>query len=80
MIDWRSFPDPATPGFGPLLRTWRKTQGLSQEALARLLDISLTEVARWERGERSPVGLRPRQKPPRKSPILDRIQALRVSA
>lgn len=32
------------------IRKWRKKAGLSQEALARLADVSLFTVSRWERG------------------------------
>ena len=31
------------------IRKWRKKLGLSQEALARLADVSLFTVSRWER-------------------------------
>ncbi len=33
------------------IRKWRKQLGLSQEALARLADVSLFTVSRWERGK-----------------------------
>ncbi len=33
------------------IRKWRKKAGLSQEALARLADVSLFTVSRWERGK-----------------------------
>ena len=39
------------------IRSWRKEMGLSQEGLARLADISLFTVSRWERGTVAPSKL-----------------------
>ncbi len=39
---------------GQRLRTKRTKAGLTQEALARLLGVTVTTVARWERDEMTP--------------------------
>ena len=39
------------------IRKLRKKAGLSQEALARLADVSLFTVSRWERGRGGPSKL-----------------------
>jgi len=39
------------------IRRLRKKAGLSQEALARLADVSLFTVSRWERGGTEPSKL-----------------------
>ncbi len=36
---------------GPDLRTARKQLGLTQTGLARLLDVDVTTISRWERGD-----------------------------
>jgi transcriptional regulator with XRE-family HTH domain len=46
-------PRPGTP-LADKLVTRRTTQGLSQEAAARLLDIDPGTLARWESGRRMP--------------------------
>ena len=52
-------------GYNPLPRpsaigeqlVWRRTSlGISQKALAARLEVDPTTLARWERGERKPVG------------------------
>ena len=35
------------------LQSWRKQQGLSQEALSALLGVDVMTVSRWERGLRA---------------------------
>lgn len=39
------------------IRTWRKNHNLSQEKLARLLDMSTAAVVAWEGGTRRPPGI-----------------------
>jgi transcriptional regulator with XRE-family HTH domain len=39
---------------GANLRNWRKTRGLSQEALAELAEVHRTEIGLLERGKRDP--------------------------
>ena len=39
------------------IRTWRKKHNLSQEKLARLLDMSTAAVVAWEGGTRRPPGI-----------------------
>ena len=39
------------------IRKAREGAGLTQEALARELGVSLSAVCRWEQGVRSPTGL-----------------------
>lgn len=40
--------------FGARVRRYRKAAGYTQEALARVLGVSLFTVSRWERGENKP--------------------------
>ena len=40
-----------------MLKAVRSERGHSQEAVARLIGVTTTTVARWERGEISPTGL-----------------------
>jgi transcriptional regulator with XRE-family HTH domain len=40
--------------FGERLQRLRSERGLSQEALARAVDVSVRTVARWEAGESGP--------------------------
>lgn len=40
--------------FGVYIRTLRNGRGLSQEAVARRLDISTKQVSNWERGVNTP--------------------------
>lgn len=46
---------------GVLLRGYRVSAGLSQQALAVALDVSLGIVSKWERGENVPTYLRAQQ-------------------
>ena len=41
------------------LKTWRLSKGLSQAKLARLLNVTVMAVSRWERGVRSIPALLP---------------------
>lgn len=41
---------------GTLLRTLRRSAGLSQEAVAEALGVTRTSVCRYELGERRPTG------------------------
>jgi transcriptional regulator with XRE-family HTH domain len=36
------------------LRRWRKSQGYTQEHLARLVGVHLDSINRWEQGKRAP--------------------------
>ena len=46
----RSLPDP------PIRRLLRERVGVSQEAVAQMLDVSRPTVTRWESGRRTPRG------------------------
>lgn len=45
---------PAPEGFGSRLRRLRKQSGLTQPALARLVDVTKLTVWKWERGDARP--------------------------
>lgn len=45
----------ANPTFGTYLRAWRKGKGLTQEALAKKLEVSQGAVTDWEREESRPA-------------------------
>jgi transcriptional regulator with XRE-family HTH domain len=51
-------PLPAGNGWGERLLRRRTTLGLSQEASAKRLGLDPSTLARWERGEREPTGVR----------------------
>ena len=41
---------------GAKIKTWRTARGLSQEEMARRLDVDPSTLARWESGEQEPPG------------------------
>ena len=41
----------------PIIRTWRRRVGLTQEGLARALSLSFSTVSRWENGHVKPSKL-----------------------
>src|SRR3989442_5445261 len=41
----------------PIIRTWRRRVGLTQEGLARALSLSFSTVSRWENGHVKPSRL-----------------------
>jgi transcriptional regulator with XRE-family HTH domain len=45
----------ALPAWAAAVRRLRERLGLSQEGLARRLDLSLSEVRRWDQGKRGPA-------------------------
>ena len=44
-----------TASLGEKIKTYRRTLGLSQKALAKQLKIDPTTLARWEKGKGRPV-------------------------
>ena len=44
------------PEVGKFMKQWRKSQGLSQEELARVLRVSRATIANYENGDASPPG------------------------
>jgi transcriptional regulator with XRE-family HTH domain len=56
--------------FGELLKTYRKQQGLTQQQLARKLDIHQNTVGAWERGDYLPAA---------RGKILELARCLRLS-
>jgi transcriptional regulator with XRE-family HTH domain len=44
--------------FGKTLKDWRKKQGLTQEGLAKALNVKLETVNRWENGKSMPSPIR----------------------
>ena len=41
----------------PIIRTWRRRVGLTQEGLAQALSLSFSTVSRWENGHVKPSKL-----------------------
>ena len=41
----------------PIIRTWRRRVGLTQEGLAQALSLSFSTVSRWENGRVKPSRL-----------------------